>query len=119
MAQASCSNFPEAWVLPILSLPDRSTRFIFENVLTSEFGALLSMKIVKIQWLLVDTSFNGVSQIILLVSPTNNMFNISSMLAAFLILRFFKTNPSFLTKVLTLGKSSSSLYSSSVSNKRS
>ncbi len=75
---ASVYSSPSTPVLPILSEPERSTRWILAVVFIAEFGAWETTYKIKIQWDLVDASFLGVSQTTLLVSPINNKFKASS-----------------------------------------
>ena len=82
---ASVYNNPSTPVLPILSDPERSTRWILAVVFIAEFGAWETTYKIKIQWDLVDASFLGVSQTTLLVSPINNKFKASSSVYALCI----------------------------------
>lgn len=66
---ASLYRSPVTPVYLILSEPERSTKWILETVFISEFVFLDSIIIIKMQWDLVETSFLGVSQITLLLSP--------------------------------------------------
>lgn len=85
---ASLYNIPSTPVLPILSLPLKSTKHNFETVFTSDVGLRHSNITMNMQCDLVDASFFGVSAITLFYSPMNNKFNASSSVYA-----FFNDNP--------------------------
>lgn len=85
---ASFSSFPSTPVCLILYEPDKSTKWIVAWLLISLPGFDVYSLIIKIQWDLVDSSFFGVLQTSLFMSPRSNKLSASSALYVICCFKF-------------------------------